>query len=210
MQPVWPIANRRPTVQEHGGRIWGAPRGDRRHAGVDVYAQRHDVVVSPLPGTVVAHQGWSGPGTRALLIESDDGPVMLLGAVAPNSWEEWGLGIGDHVEIGEPVARVGVYPAGSSMLHFELYVNGTRQNKRWYAGSPPPPGLLDPTPFLEAAADGDVVILPDEPSHDDPADDPVLPPEKTNPPEHPADGLAGGALIALLLGVAFAFGEQRG
>lgn len=185
MQPVWPIPAAAPAVIGHGGKAWGAPREGagrpRRHAGVDVLAPEGAVVVAPVDATFVAHQSWSGPAAKAVLLEADGGPVFLLGAVAPNSWEEFGLGVGAQVSAGQPVARIGRYPRGSSMLHFELYQHGTRQNSRWYQGEPPPPNLLDPTPFLLEAAGGELPVVPDD--DDDDGDDhdhgdelPVVPP----------------------------------
>jgi hypothetical protein len=146
--PVWPL----PAVTR---RSWnfGHSRGGgaRRHVGVDLYAPRGSEVLAPEDGVIVASQKFLGPQSVALLLELDSGIVVLLGEVAPRSWDEYGLRIGSRVSAGQPVARVGVAPNGSSMLHFEIYRGGTRANSRWLAGQAPPANVLDPTHYLQRA-----------------------------------------------------------
>jgi len=125
-----------------------AYRCNRRHVGIDLEAQKGDVVVATEPGLIVATQGWDGPSAKALLLQTDRGPVVLYGAVAPESWTEFGVGPGIRVEAGQALARIGRYPKGSSMLHFELYEQGTVKNRVWCAGRPMPQGALDPTSYL--------------------------------------------------------------
>ena len=63
--PVWPL----PDVTR---RRWtfGASRasGRRKHAGLDLYAPRGSVVLSPEQGEIVAFQGFNGPLAVAMLI----------------------------------------------------------------------------------------------------------------------------------------------
>jgi murein DD-endopeptidase MepM/ murein hydrolase activator NlpD len=125
-----------------------AYRCNRRHVGVDLKAREGDVVVATEPGVIVATQGWDGPAAKALLLQTDRGPVVLYGAVAPGSWSEFGVGPGIRVQTGQPLGRIGRYPKGSSMLHFELYEQGTMRNRVWCAGRPLPQGALDPTSYL--------------------------------------------------------------
>lgn len=146
--PIWPL----PAVTR---RRWtfGAdrPRG-RRHAGVDLYAPKGSIVLAPEGGVVIATQRFVWQDRHdALLFQTDSGPVILFGEVLPGSWVAIGANIGSRVERGQPIARVGVNPGGSSMLHYEMYTRGTRKNSRWYAGKTPPPNLLDPTRYLQAA-----------------------------------------------------------
>jgi murein DD-endopeptidase MepM/ murein hydrolase activator NlpD len=132
---------------------FGAPRGsDRKHAGVDIPARAQAPVLAVADGVVVAKQGWSGPNAKALLVEHVIGGrkvVVLYGAVAPNSSK---FEIGDSVKAGEEIAKIGVYPKGSSMLHIEAYTEGTKKNYRWFSGQPAPSRLLDVTPILLVAA----------------------------------------------------------
>jgi len=142
---VWPVRGEAPNTPG-GGRAFGASRdgGNRIHAGIDLYGDEGDVVVATESGTIVAAQGWAGPNAKAVLLQTDSGPVVLYGAVAPGSWPR----VGTRVRAGDPVGRLGTYPHGSSMLHLEVYRSGVRRNFRWYAGEPKPPTLLDPIAYL--------------------------------------------------------------
>jgi hypothetical protein len=192
--PIWPL----PAVTR---RRWtfGASRasGERRHAGVDLYAPPGSVVHAPESGTLIASQRFLGPEAVALLMQTDTGPVILFGEVFPQSWERFGLAIGSRVEAGDPVAEVGITPGGSSMLHFEMYREGTRRNARWMTGDPPPPSLLDPTDYLKIAMaldQGDDDVPDDDPDdeHDDEHDDEADEADDTNPDTQlPSDCPAG-------------------
>lgn len=157
--PVWPLPDVAKRVATYGGLAFGAQRkiGARHHAGVDILASRRDIVVAPESGEIVASQTFNGPDAHALLVQTDTGPVLLLGEVSPGSWSEFGVAVGSRVTAGQPVARVGVNPGGSTMLHFETYTEGTDRNAQWWKGSAPPSGLLNPTRYLEQAAAGDPI-----------------------------------------------------
>lgn len=150
--PSWPLRHRG-QVPVSGSRAFGARRADgaRNHAGIDLYAQQGWEVLATEDGTIVAVQPFNGPRAHAILVEHDSGVVALYGEVEPNSGS-LGLKIGDRVKQGQPIATVGVNPGGSSMIHFELYHRGTRQNERWPAGQPMPPNLIDPTGYLLLAS----------------------------------------------------------
>lgn len=153
--PIWPLAHDpNPKVATTGGKALGASRdqGERYHAGIDIITPYRTVVVATEPGRIVATNPWSGAGAKSLLLETNSGVVVNYGAVAPDSWEEFGVDVGSQVKAGQPIARIGKYPAGSSMLHFELYLGGTRKNTQWRVGTSPPPNLLDPTNYLLRAA----------------------------------------------------------
>jgi Peptidase family M23 len=221
--PVWPL----PDVTL---RRWtfGASRGggSRRHAGVDLYARRGSVVLAPEAGEIVATQRFNGPNAVALLIQTDTGPVILLGEVEPRSWQQFGLSRGSRVDAGQPVATVGINPGGSQMLHLEMYRDGTRKNHRWYAGQEAPDELLDPTGYLQSAKALDVGQSDDDiedddgeaedPQHqddpvDDPIDDPVDDDGSTTIPSkttqvRPRGGMAGLVGLIALLAIA---GDDR-
>ncbi len=152
--PVWPIAHGPdPRVATGGGKAIGAPRpNNRRHAGVDIIARAGLTVVATEDGRVVATNAWAGPNAKSLLLETDSGLVVNYGAVAPGSWHDFGVGVGTKVRAGHPIARIGRYPGGDTMLHFELYTAGTRKNARWKDGRNPPDNLLDPTEYLQRAS----------------------------------------------------------
>lgn len=190
-RPVWPLQGRTPVVYTHGGKAFGASRasGARAHAGVDLPAPRGSIVVATESGTLIASQSFLGPTAVALLQQTDSGPVILYGEVEPDSWRELGLRIGDHVAKGQPIARVGLTPGGSSMLHFEAYVSGTRRNYPWYQGSPPPPALRDPTDYLTRAAAVSSGELPELEEHDDDDHDHDVeePPQSVEPEDDEPD-----------------------
>lgn len=154
--PLWPL----PGVSSKGKPTslgsFGAPRkqGTKFHAGVDLGAPEGTVVVAPEDGTLVRDQGWDGLNAKALLLETarPGGPVLLFGGVAPGSWpvNEKGRLDKRFVRRGEPIAVIGRYPNGGTMLHFETYVRGTRQNRKWFQMRPKPGSLIDPTPYVGA------------------------------------------------------------
>lgn len=186
-QPAWPLPDVEPRrVATYGGRAFGAQRAGsgraRRHAGLDIIAPRGSVVVAMEDGELVAEQPFLGAGAVALLEQTDSGIVILYGEVEPDSWREFGVGVGTTVQRGQPIARVGVTPGGSSMLHLETYRSGTRRNARWWADSFPPPELLDPTHYLEAAAAGEP-ISPVETDDHDHGDDVVADASDTTMPD---------------------------
>lgn len=167
--PAWPL----PAVTRKRW-TFGAPRKGRggrarKHAGLDMYAPRGSVVLAPEGGVVVATQKFNGPNAHAILIQTDTGPVILLGEVEPGSWRKHRVELGSRVERGQPVADVGINPGGSQMLHVEMYRAGTRSNFRWYADQAPPRALLDPTQYFRTAAALDAEQDVDE--DDDQVDD---------------------------------------
>lgn len=136
--PVWPLLNKREKLVPEVGVYWGArgfgvDRGQgtgKYHAGIDLVADWGDPVLATEDGTIVATQGWDGSNAKAILLETISGVVPLYGAVAPGSWKEFGLGVGSKVQRGQAIARVGQYPGGSEMLHFELYTKGTTTDRK--------------------------------------------------------------------------------
>jgi murein DD-endopeptidase MepM/ murein hydrolase activator NlpD len=158
--PVWPLINKREKLVPEKGVYWGmrgfgVDRGTgtgKYHAGIDLAASWGDPVVATEDGVIVGTQGWDGANAKAIAIETISGVVPFYGAVAPNSWKEFGLGVGSKVKQGQVIARVGQYPGGSEMLHFELYTSGTIRNEKYYIDKPRPSNLLDPTQYLKRAA----------------------------------------------------------
>ncbi len=149
--PVWPVRTEHSrdgeVAFENGGfhgnmsRRFSACRDgcSRHHAGVDLYARAGDIVQAAEAGIVVRNQSFAG-GLRAVLIGSQWG-TLLYGEV-----DDVLVKVGDRVSKGQPIARVGLWPSGSHMLHFESYSIGTTQNRRWHKKAPAE--LLDPTDFL--------------------------------------------------------------
>lgn len=161
----WPVAERERTVNYisvgkgfqgyAAGSVFAAPRGasgsctnGRKHAGVDLRAKYNDLLVAIGNGKIVGKQGWSGNDAKAIVVQLTNGPVVVYGAVKPNSMDEFNLDVGSTFQAGQPLCRVGRYPGGSTMLHLETYLPGSTRNARWCAGSKAPSNLLDPSLFL--------------------------------------------------------------
>lgn len=160
-RPLWPLKDGKTQTSFKSSASFGAARtsGSKRwHVGIDIPAKRGDIVVAMEDGELVCkgktcEQGWSGPDAKAVLVANDSGLVVLYGALIPGSYKEFGLGPGSRVKRGQPLGRIGTYPAGSSMLHLETYAKGTKNNAPWYQGKPPPPEVLNPTDYLRLAAE---------------------------------------------------------
>lgn len=140
------IAN---DIMGNGARRFLAGRGQKYHAGIDVYASNGDVVMACESGTIVNlyyffHDAW------AMIVQCDSGLVINYGEIKAKSWKEFGLSKGSRVRKGQPIARIGRMSGGSSMLHFECYRKGTKKNHRYFGGDPGP--LLNPTYYLLLAA----------------------------------------------------------
>lgn len=200
--PVWPLPGVGKGVPTTGGRRFGANRtgktGPRFHAGVDIFAPEGALVVAPEAGELVRQYKFNGAQAFALLLQADSGPVFNLAEVFPGSWREFGLTVGTRttsgswVDKGESIARIGVNPGGSTMLHFESYTSGTRANQRWFRNQDPPRRLLDPTHYLLLAAGQDAI-----------PDDPIIPPlDPIDPPGDSSEGARVAIIAASALGFA--------
>lgn len=149
-----------PGISREGKPKWGGRFAAHRsneylHKGIDLGAPRGADIVAPEDGIIVATQGWLGPNTRGVhfLTKRDDGPMLVVGAVEPGSWPTIpgsDSPVGVPVARGQRIARVGIYPKGSTMLHLETWRRDAKRKRRWKRGEPPPDGLLDPTPYVEA------------------------------------------------------------
>ena len=143
-------------VNPHPG-AFGYLRRDKRHTGIDLYAEDGDKVYAIEPGKIVCIEHFTGEwdnspwwnNTDCILVEGKSG-VICYGEVTPRK----GLNVGDYVAIGESFADVRrVIKEGRerpeipgwkpSMLHLELYPAGTKHPSSGFE-----PHLKDPTPYL--------------------------------------------------------------
>lgn len=124
--------------------------GARYHVGIDLYGNLGDPVVAIEDGRIVNFYPFCCGETKttwALLVEHSQ-VVVNYGEVAPDSLRRVGLSRGDTVRAGQVIAYVGRNPGGSTMIHFETYVKGTRANKSWRKNQTRPSELLNPTKYL--------------------------------------------------------------
>lgn len=138
---------------------FGAVRRHDVHTGVDLYGDVDGHVLAVEDGTVVAVEDFTGPragspwwfDTQAVLVEGASG-VVLYGEL------EAAVRAGDIVREGDHVGRLRTvlrHDKGSpmTMLHLELYANGTRSSVWWRHGEDRPEALRDPTERLCEAHD---------------------------------------------------------
>lgn len=164
---VWPVAHRTPAVSYTlaTGKIVGnpatafhAPRegGKRHHAGVDLLCLPGDRVVAMEPGRVLG----TIPGFVKLgaVVVEHPSCLAVYAEVALDSLARSGLKPGSAVAAGQTIAFGAINYEEHSMLHLETWAKGRapKAYTPWWAGSTPPPGLLDPTRYLLALAAGEV------------------------------------------------------
>jgi hypothetical protein len=153
-RPAWPLTGLKPSfslTSFGGGRPFGcAANCERWHAGIDLTgAKDGQVVIAPEAGTIVGiDKGWS-EGSKAVFLRTDTGLFLVLGGTKLGSGKEFEVQAGTKVKKGQPLGRVlGSY----GMIHLETYADpqGTRtKNTPWPVNSKPPPGLDNPTWYVQ-------------------------------------------------------------
>lgn len=171
---IWPVVTKHPSrwvtssyTQDGKFRgVWGNHFGSARrlddvrvnHVGVDLQARNNDLVVAPEDGRVIAVLPFFGD-TNAVYLRTANANVVTLGEVAKGSSAALGVKVGDVVAQGQPLAKVGKTPKGTSMLHVEIYdgsgisddaiVAMIRDGKmQWPDKAPFPARVLDPSAYL--------------------------------------------------------------
>jgi hypothetical protein len=162
-RPAWPLPTVTPkfaTWSFGGGRPANCALGkcERWHAGIDLTGAPHGaLVIAPEDGIVAGlDKGWTD-GTRAIFLQTDTGLFLVLGGIIAGSHKEFGVTTAQRVRRGDKLGRI---VGGYGMLHLETYkAEPTRKaNSRWWKDDPPPPGLLNPTSYVERMV-GDKVSL---------------------------------------------------
>ncbi|MBE9567199.1 MAG: peptidoglycan DD-metalloendopeptidase family protein [Proteobacteria bacterium] len=137
-----------------GMRAFGSnrSRGQRKHAGVDLYAPEGTPIRAIKDGTVIQHYAFY-LGTRALEVDHGD-MIIRYGEI---SHVAEGIEAGSVVKRGQTIAYVGelVFASGNrmSMLHLEAY-KGTSSGPLTVRDSKPykrRDDLFDPTELLDNA-----------------------------------------------------------
>ncbi|GEM_PF-7058084 len=125
--------------------------GTRYHIGIDLFANFNDPVVACQDGKIVNFYGFCcGKKITSWALLVDHGDVVVnYGELAPDSLDRaGGLKLESPVRAGQIIGFIGQNPGKSSMLHFETYKHGTKNNKSWSKKQPRPPELLNPTKYL--------------------------------------------------------------
>jgi len=152
---LFPLSARPAESYKTGSRVFGSnrSRGQRKHAGVDLYAPKGTPIRAMKDGKVVQQYKFY-LGTSALEIDHGDMLVRYgeISHVAP------GIVSGANVKRGQVIAYVGelVFKSGNkmSMLHLEAY-KGTSTGSLTVRSSKPyqrRSDLFDPTKLLDNAA----------------------------------------------------------
>jgi murein DD-endopeptidase MepM/ murein hydrolase activator NlpD len=136
-------------VNGNPSRAFGSLRGDgeRYHVGIDLYCDDQDVCVAVEDGVVVGIQGFLNI-TKALLLQTKSGIVVLYGEIEDGSWKDFAIKKGSIVKKGQKICRIGKNQTGTQMLHFETYTKGITQNITWKTNTDPASGILNPTKYL--------------------------------------------------------------
>lgn len=150
-------------INHHPG-AFGFHRRKNHHTGVDLYCKDNTPVYAAESGRVVKIDIFTGPKlghdwweeTWGVMIEGASG-VINYGEVTPAPYLQIGKIIQQGCKVGE-VKRVlfkdklrpDIPGHNTSMLHLELYKQGTREFADWH-NPEKNPSLLDPTPYLMAA-----------------------------------------------------------
>lgn len=150
------------TFRGQWGRHFGASRTNEEtgrkqyHVGIDLFGNEGDMVVASEPGEVIAILPFYH-GTWAVYQKTNDGKILVYGEIKKGSWSSYGLKVGDKLQAGDPVARVGRMH-NSAMLHFETYrawddtqaqVEAIRKGRfRWFDDEPRNPDILNPSKYV--------------------------------------------------------------
>lgn len=156
----WPLRNKTPAISPvgHVG-DFAFRRSFYHHPGIDIYCGPRQEVCAVESGCVVHIENFTGPNanppspwwleTWSILIEGDSG-VLGYCELKPLS----NIQVGDLVQEGEIIATITPVLKkdkgnGTTMLHFERYVPGTKHHVTWVLDTRKPSELLDPRDLLE-------------------------------------------------------------
>lgn len=179
---VWPVPDSfQKSIPESGqpGSFW-ENRGDRRHAGVDIYAPAGSPVVAIEGGLIQSIRPFTSPSaqpywhpTLEILIKTNSGTFHRYAElektlVKQGEWIETGMKIG---KVGSVLNPQGVSENSPdyvknliqakhfSMLHFEMYTDIQSMDRSYSGGNyfvdAIPAGLGDPSRYLESTFQDD-------------------------------------------------------
>ena len=159
----WPLYNHQPNIPPDGSPgSFAYKRAKSYHPGVDLYCLEGQEVVACEDGVVVNCNLFTGPNaeppspwwneTWAVLIEGESG-VLGYCELKPMFYisKNFKIKAGDIIGHIIPVLKRDK-GNGTTMLHFELYLKGTRDNMDWWHDEPQPVEMEDPTSLLRKIA----------------------------------------------------------
>lgn len=158
---IWPLKNKTPAIPSEGAvGDFAFRRSFYYHPGIDLYCDLGQEVQAIEAGTVVHIENFTGPNalppspwwkeTWSILIEGKSG-VLGYCELFPDKH----IKVGAQVNEGDVIARI--IPVlkkdkgnGTTMLHFEQYLPGTKEHVTWVLDSEKPEQLLNPRQLLES------------------------------------------------------------
>jgi hypothetical protein len=159
-QMKWPFPNRTPSLPKIGSvGDFAFRRSFYHHPGVDVYCGDLQPVQTIEAGTVVHIENFTGPNaeptspwwneTFSILVEGESGVIGYC-ELKPFSH----ISVGMRLYEGELIATITPVLKkdkgnGTTMLHLEHYVPGTKHHVTWVLDTEKPPELLNSRPLLE-------------------------------------------------------------
>lgn len=156
----WPLKDKTPAIPSEGHvGDFAFRRSFYYHPGIDIYCEKGREVVAIESGIVVGFEHFTGAGanppspwwndTFAVMVEGASGVIGYCELMIADE-----LDIGQKIVAGDPIGNI--VPVlkkdkgnGTTMLHLELYVPGTRGHVTWVLDTPKPEELLNPRELLE-------------------------------------------------------------
>lgn len=156
----WPLRNKVPALPSVGGvGDFAFRRSFYHHPGIDIYCGLGQEVQAIEDGTVIIIDNFTGPNatpsspwwneTWSLIIEGASGALGYC-ELKPLPHIQVGMQVkeGDVIATIVPVLKKDK-GNGTTMLHFEKYVPGTKDHVTWVLDTEMPQELLNPRDFLE-------------------------------------------------------------
>lgn len=164
----WPLTNLAPSIPPEGHvGDFAYRRSFYHHPGIDIYCDLYQEVCAIEDGVVVNLEQFTGQDadpsspwwndTWSIMIEGASGVIGYCELLpnfgfSPDPMLRYS-NIGVEVKAGDPIGVI--IPVlkkdkgnGTTMLHLEHYVAGTREHVTWVLDTPQPPELLNPRHLL--------------------------------------------------------------
>jgi len=161
----WPLKNITPQIpfEGHVG-DFAFRRSFYYHPGIDLYCAKGQEVVAIEDGIVVNFEIFTGPNanppslwwnhTFSVMVEGKSGVIGYCELLIDDP-----LDIGDVLKAGVTIGHITPVLKkdkgnGTTMLHLEQYVTGTREHVTWVLDTPQPPELMNPRNLLNKIIGG--------------------------------------------------------
>jgi murein DD-endopeptidase MepM/ murein hydrolase activator NlpD len=160
----WPLKNMVPSIPPEGHvGDFAFRRSFYYHPGIDLYCGDGQDVVAIEDGVVVHFEHFTGTNanpsspwwndTFAVMVEGASGVIGYCELLMADE-----LDVGDKIKAGDLIGKITPVLKkdkgnGTTMLHLELYLSGTREHVTWVLDTAKPTELLNPRNLLEALKD---------------------------------------------------------